>query len=418
MLSVTSVIVYSVYLISIYFVVFWLSVLFQKGSIEDKTKELKNNPLVTIAIPVYNENKTIKRTIQSAMGLDYPKDKIEIIVINDGSTDNTAEIVEKIIKENSVSNIKLINQRNSGKGKALNNAIKKSKGEFFVCLDADSFVKEDALKKMLPEFEDQEVAIVLPLMKVKDPKNIVEKIQWYEYLINFFYKKLMAKLDCVHVSPGPFSVYKKKVLEKIGNFDEDNLTEDLEITLRAQKHHYKIVQVLSTEVYTYAPKTIKAFYKQRRRWYKGTILNIIKHKDMMFNSNYGDFGIMQLPSVLLSGVMILSIILITLYNYLLKPLYNRIYDLSFVDYDFLYFTNKWFQDFWILDINIVNIFFGTVIFILSISIIILANKYSKEKTFRYGILTMPAYILFYGLLLFGTWFGVVIEFLVGKKQKW
>ena len=265
----------------------------------------------SILIPAYNEDKTIKRTIQSVINLDYPKDRLEIIIVNDGSTDNTAEIVKKIINEKCGSYIKLINQKNGGKGVALNNAIKKAKGEFFVCLDADSFIKEDALKKMLPEFENPDVAIVLPLMKVKNPQTIVEKIQWYEYLINFFYKKLMAKLDCVHVSPGPFSVYRKKILEKIGSFDENNLTEDLEITLRTQKYHYKIVQLLSTEVYTYAPKTLKAFYKQRRRWYKGTVLNLVKHRSMMFNPKYGDFGMMQLPGVLLSGVMILSIILIT-----------------------------------------------------------------------------------------------------------
>lgn len=417
MISAASIIIYVIYLISLYFAIFWLSVLFQKG-IKDEEKKLQNRPYVTVAIPAYNEGKTIERTIKSVIDLDYPKDKLEILIINDGSKDNTEEITKKVIIENSEFDIRLINQKNSGKGAALNTAIKKAKGEFFVCLDADSMVKEDALKKILPEFEDPKVAIVLPLMKVKDPKKLIEKIQWYEYLINFFYKKLMAKLDCVHVAPGPFSAYRKKILEELGGFDEDNLTEDLELALRTQKNNYKIVQLLSTEVYTYAPTNFKEFYKQRRRWYKGTIFNLIKHRKMIFNYKYGDFGMFHLPSVMLSGAIILTIVLITLYNYLLKPLYHKIHDLSFVNYDFLYFMNKWAENFQLIDLNVVNIFFGIVTFILGIGIIILANKYAVEKTFRYGVIVMPVYLIFYGLLMFGVWFGVLIELITGKKQKW
>lgn len=416
MISTTSIILYAIYLISIYFVVFWISCLFQ--GIKDEEKELKTTPTVTVAIPAYNEEKTIEETVTSVINLDYPKGKLEILVINDGSTDDTEKIVQRMIKENKKSNIKRINQKNSGKSVALNKAINMSKSEFFVCLDADSMVKEDALKKMLPEFEDPDVAIVLPLMKVKDPKSMLEKIQWYEYLINFFYKKLMSKLDCVHVAPGPFSTYRKKILEKLGGFSEHNLTEDLEITFRVQKHHYKVIQLLSTEVYTYAPRTFKAFYKQRNRWYKGTIFNLIDYKNMIFNSKYGDFGMMHLPSIILSAVIIIMLTLIIGYRSVLKPLYNKIYDLSFVNYDIFYFIKKGFENFQILDLSFVNIFLGVVIFILSIEIMILANKYAKEKMFRYGLVTIPVYLLFYGILTFIVWFGVLIELLTKKKQKW
>jgi len=417
MISIASIIIYTIFLISIYFAVFWLSVLFQKG-ISDEGKEIKETPLVTVTIPAYNEEGTISRTVRSVLNLDYPKKKLEIIIVNDGSTDRTEKIVKRLIQKEKGCKIRLINQENSGKGVAINKAIKHAKGEFFVCLDADSMVKEDALKKMIPEFDNQDVAIVLPLMKVKDPKNMLEKIQWYEYLINFFYKKLMARLDCVHVAPGPFSMYRKSVFEKIGKFSENNLTEDLEIAMRAQKSNYKIVQILSTEVYTYAPTTFKAFYKQRRRWYKGTLFNLFNYRKMIFNKNYGDFGILHLPTVLLSGIMILTIIFITAYNYVLKPLYHKIHDLSFVNYDFFYFFNKWLVNFQMLDLNTVNIFFGIVTFILGIKIIMLANNYAKERTFRYGVMLMPIYLVFYGILMFGVWFGILIELLIGKKQKW
>lgn len=419
MISITSAILYVIYLISLYFVIFWLSVLFQ--GIKDEEKKLKNIPYVTIAIPAYNEKETIEETINSVINLDYPKKKLEIIIINDGSTDNTGKIVKKIVKENKKNNIRLINQKNSGKSVALNNAIAKSKGEFFVCLDADSVVRKDALKKMLPEFEDPDVAIVLPLMKVKNPKNMLEKIQWYEYLINFFYKKLMAKLDCVHVSPGPFSVYRKKVLKELRGFSENNLTEDLEITLRVQKYHYKIVQLLSTEVYTYAPANFKEFYKQRSRWYKGTVFNLMDYKKMIFNYKYGDLGMMHLPSVMLSGGIIIILISVWGYNSILKPFYHKIYDLSFIDYSISFLVKKTLEsceNFQILDLSFVNIFLGIVIFILSVEIMILSVKYTKEKVFKYGFMVIPIYLLFYGLFMFAVWFGVLIELFIKKKQKW
>ncbi|MBU4502478.1 MAG: glycosyltransferase family 2 protein [Nanoarchaeota archaeon] len=417
MISLISIIIYFIFLLSIYFAVFWLTVLLQKG-IGDEEKELKGSPMITVAIPAYNEESTIGRTIKSVINLDYPKDKLEIIIVDDGSKDNTANIAKKIIAKNNKLDISLIMQKNAGKGSALNAAIKKAKGEFFICIDADSMVREDALKKMLPEFNDPDVAIVLPLMKIKNPKNMLEKIQWYEYLINFFYKKLMAKLDCVHVSPGPFSMYRKKVLKELGEFDENNLTEDLEIAMRTQKHNYKIVQLLSTEVYTYAPTNLVAFYKQRRRWYKGTIFNLVKYRKLIFNPKYGDLGILHLPTVMLSGAIILTIIFVTAYNYVLKPLYYKIHDLSFVNYDYLFFINKWAANFQVIDINVVNIFFGIVTFILGITIIILANKYAQERTFRYGVMLMPIYLIFYGILMFGVWFGVLIEFITGRKQRW
>lgn len=418
MLSVTSVIVYASFMLSLYFTIFWLLGLFENGGIKDEDKECKNTPSVTVAVPAYNESGTIEKTVESLINLDYPREKIEIIIVNDGSKDNTEKIVKKIISENKDYDIKLINQKNSGKGAALNNALRRAKGEFFICLDADSMVKEDVLRKMIPEFENPDVAIVLPFMKVKNPKKLLEKIQWHEYILNFFYKKLMADLDCVHVSPGPFSMYRKKVLEDLGSFKEDNLTEDLEIALRAQKHNYKIVQLLSAEVYTYAPKTLKAFYKQRNRWYKGTMLNLLSYRNLLFNKKYGDFGIMHLPSVMISGILVLFLVMVTLFKFVIEPLYQKIYDLSFVNYNIMPFVKQGMENFQVLDFSVVNIFFGIVSFIIFLRFLILANNYAEEKTFKHGIIVIPIYLLFYSILMSGVWFGVLFGLIIGKKQKW
>ena len=139
------------YFISLYLVIFWLLTLYEKG-IRLAPRKLKKFPFVTICVPAYNEESNIKETIQSVIDLDYPRNKIEIIVVNDGSKDNTKKVVEKLIRENKDTNITLINQKNQGKGAAMNNAIRRAKGEFFVPLDADSIVQKEALKVLLPHF--------------------------------------------------------------------------------------------------------------------------------------------------------------------------------------------------------------------------------------------------------------------------
>lgn len=131
------IIIWGAYVVSLYFTIFWLLVYLDFGA-EDKIKPLKKYPKVTIAIPAYNEEKTIAETIKSAVNLDYPKNKLEILVINDGSRDKTKQITELLTKK--YSNVKLINQINQGKAVALNTALSKAKGEFFICLDADSFI--------------------------------------------------------------------------------------------------------------------------------------------------------------------------------------------------------------------------------------------------------------------------------------
>jgi cellulose synthase/poly-beta-1,6-N-acetylglucosamine synthase-like glycosyltransferase len=310
MVSTLQIIVWAVFFISLYIIVFWLLTFMEY--IDKKPKKIKNLPLVTIAIPAWNEEKTIEKTINSVIDLEYPKNLIEIIVINDGSKDNTSKIVMDIIKHNRNVDIRLINQNNAGKGAALNKALKESKGGIFVVLDADSFVDKESLINMIHTFSSNDVAVVLPLMKLNNPKSWIQKLQWVEYVINFFYKSLNSVLNCVHVAPGPFSAYRKKILIELGGFDEKNLTEDLEITLRIQKANYRVVQLTNAIVYTNAPSSLMSFYKQRNRWYKGTMFNLFSYKKMLMNVKYGDFGVLQMPQILISGFLAVLLIFLTL----------------------------------------------------------------------------------------------------------
>jgi len=410
-----------VYFLSFFFVVFWLITFFTKPELT-KIKRLKRFPLVTIAVPAYNEEKYIQKTIRSLIKLDYPKDKLEIIAINDGSTDQTKNKVNEIIKKYPQYNLKIINKKNQGKGAALNNAIKISQGEFFVCLDADSFVQRNALKKILPHFEEEEdIAVVLPCLKTKEGKNLVQKIQRYEYIVNMFYKELMAKLDCIRVTPGPFSVYRKSILQKVGGFDENNLTEDLEMALRLQKHNYKLVQTLETNVYTIPPISFKELLKQRNRWYKGSVLNTLKYKKMIFKKKFGDFGMMQMPLTLISGAMTITIVASFLY-FLLKPIINKIHQFILIGFDsssLFIFLKNWFSDFHLLDLDFILISLAIIMCITSFYVLKKSHLNTKEKVFRYGPIPLFFYIFLYFLILGIVWVNIGFDLLFKKQQqKW
>ncbi|MBI2110111.1 glycosyltransferase family 2 protein, partial [Candidatus Woesearchaeota archaeon] len=197
-------IIWFAYLFFLYFVIFWLLV-YLDANLNERPVRRKDTPFLSIAIPAYNEEDSIARTIDSVLKLDYPREKFEIMVVNDGSRDNTKEIVEDTIKGNKGFNIILLNQENKGKGEAMNTALEKARGEFFITLDADSFIKSDAANKLLGFFDSEKVAAVLPVIKIASEKGFWSKMQYCEYLINFFLKKLYGDLDCIHVTPGPFS---------------------------------------------------------------------------------------------------------------------------------------------------------------------------------------------------------------------
>ncbi len=405
-----------VYVICLYFAVFWFLV-FLDGNYDMKKKKLEKLPKVSVIVPAYNEESRVLLTLRSIIGLNYPKDKLQVIVINDGSTDKTSEVVQNFIKKKKEFDIILVNQENQGKGAALNKGLKLSKGEYFVCLDADSYVKPDALKKMLPYFSDDTVAAVLPILKVRKPKNLLQRMQWFEYIINMFYKELMGKLDCIHVAPGPFSVYKKSVLVKLGGFDsKGNLTEDLEMALRLQKNHYRLVQLLDAEVHTSAPSTVKALYKQRNRWYKGAINNALNYRKMFFNKKYGDFGMIQMPTIIIAGIIAFTMIISMAY-YAISPHIANIIKLGAVGFDFMTLIRTFHFNFSFLDLNYTLITIGA--FMLCASLVILKKSHTntREPVFKYGVYPLLAYIFFYFLLLGAMWVGIAFDIVFRRKQQ-
>lgn len=410
-------IIWILYFVGVYFSLFWLSVLVFDSS-SNSRKKYKVWPTVSIILPMYNEEDAIEMTLDSVFNLDYPKKKLKIICVNDGSTDNTLKIVKKINKKY---DFILINQKNQGKYVALNNALKKIDSDFFACFDADSFTDSNSLKSMIEEFDEKNVAAVMPIMKVHNPENLLQQVQWLEYIINIFYKYIMGKIDCIHVTPGPFSIYRTKYVKELGGFRKAHLTEDLEMALRLQDNHYKLKQSLDAVVYTKSPKRLKAFISQRTRWYQGTFFNIKDYKHFLFNKEYGEFGFFHIPLVAITGFLGLLGVLTVIYLFL-KGLFHTLNRWYLTNFDFVTYITSFKFNTTLLDLNWQTLFQTTVLFSLIFIVIYLSFIGTKErinffKGFKYFFMFIY-FFLIYKFIIGYIWAKVTFRIIFKKANKW
>src|SRR3990167_4373094 len=274
-------------------------------------KDIQKFPTVTIIVPCFNEERTVDNTIRSLLNLDYPKEKLSIIIVDDGSTDGTGRA---LLRFESHPQISVLSKENGGKYTALNLALEKVQSELVGCLDADSFVNADALRKIVPFFQDTSIMAVTPSIKVFEPKSVLQYLQKIEYSWGIFLRRMLSSIGALYVTPGPFSIFRVRVFTELGGYAHGHHTEDLEIALRMQKHRYKIVNSHGAHVYTVAPKGLGALYRQRVRWTYGFLNNAIDYRGMFFNKKYGHIGIFILPIATSSIFSTLFIFSNTIWN--------------------------------------------------------------------------------------------------------
>lgn len=416
-------ILWTVYFISLYFSIFLVLVYFDKKDFfraEKSSLNLIKEPIVSVLIPAYNEEKTIERTLESVKNINYPKEKLDVIVINDGSKDNTEIKVKEFIKKNKLKHFRLISHKNKGKGASLNTALKIAKGEFFACLDADSFVEKDTLRKQLSFYykeNNPKLVIITPAMKVYKPKNVLQKIQWIEYLIMIFVGRITSQLDSLYVAPGPFSLYRTDVIKEVGGFHENHLTEDQEIAYRVQEKHYRIKQCFDAYVFTVSPDKLVPFYKQRRRWYLGSVTCAYSYKQLIANKKYGDFGIMQMIKNIIGYFLALSGMAFAFY-FLIWPFILKIKNGLMIHFDFLPFLKTFQFTFDPLFIDIPKVIIFGALFFTSAFFFYQAHVNAKEKMRGVGYIPIIPYFAFYYLLKGCILILSLYEFSRGKKIKW
>ena len=374
-------------------------------------------PKVSILIPAFNEEKSIEGTIKSVLATDYPKNKLEIIVIDDGSIDNTLKIAKKFQGKHEGKIIKVFTKKNGGKGSALNFGIKKSIGEIIFSMDADTFVHPESVKKMVRYFKNKQVMSVTPGITIYKPKTILQRIQQSEYLLGLFLRKTFATLNAIHITPGAFSAYRKNFFERYGGYDEDNITEDLELALRIQLEGYIIENSPEAQVQTIAPKKFFHLLKQRRRWYVGLMRNTLKYKKI-FSSKYGDLGMFVMPVAWISiffAVFVTSYLAVNI----LRNIQEELVFLSSINFDFSGTLNLSFyaleRFFFLILTNPVIIFIGIFLIILRVYLIYASKKQGKIP----GIEANLYLFLIFFALLFGFWWIVsIIYALLNRKVSW
>lgn len=295
--QILSALMYPFLFLSLYFQVLLLLSFFEnrKKIKDEEFHKLENFPKVSVAVPCWNEEKTLAGTLDSLIHLDYPKDKLEIIIVDDGSKDDTL-LIAKEYEKKYPNIIKAIHKENGGKHTAVNLALEKSTGELFGCLDADSFVAPHTLKTIVAYFENNEkIMAVTPCIHIRHPRTFIQRLQAVEYLMGVFLRKSFGQLDAIQVTPGPFSIFKKSVFDVIGNYRKAHNTEDYEITLRMHKAQFKIANAHKALVYTLGPSTLRGFFFQRLRWARGFLENSLDYKELFFKKKYGNFGMFTLP---------------------------------------------------------------------------------------------------------------------------
>lgn len=357
----------------------------------DEEVKLKFYPKVTVIVPCFNEENHIYHSIRSLLGMNYPQNKLSIFLIDDGSTDNTWKFIQKFEK---YPNIKIFQKENGGKYTALNLGLEHTESDFVGCLDADSVVDKEALVRIMSYFEaDPDAMAVVPSLVVDSPKGIIQNAQRVEYNMGIYLKKLFGFLGAIDVTPGPFTIFKKKVFIDLGPYKHAHNTEDMEIAYRMQTHRYKIDHCNDAYVYTKTPLTIKKLFVQRLRWQYGFINNTLDYRGFLFKKNFGNFSFFALPMKVLT--------LFTLGFVFLRALYNltRFISDQIVIYQTIGFHGS------ILPKHFDLFFFNTgIVFFLTICIyslvvfsIIIGRKMTTKTKEKWGV----PYQIVYFFLVFG-----------------
>lgn len=408
-IDVQTVIFYIISFVAVYAQVFLLVTFFegrrkiryQKGSLT-----LAEYPSITVVIPCWNEGQTVLGTIDSLFNLKYPKEKLSIFIVDDGSTDNTWDVIQQF-KDHPM--IRIFRKENGGKHTALNHAIDFVTTDLVACLDADSFVDPESLVRMATYFVDDKTMAVAPSISIYKPKNIIQHAQKAEYEMAVFIKKMLGLIGGIHVTPGPFSIYRRKVFDIIGKYRKAHNTEDMEIAYRMQMHHLKIEQCNDAFVYTVAPNTVKKLYKQRLRWIYGFIRNTIDYRGIIARRQYGNFSMFTLPAGLFSIFALIYMTIFMLFQFIIS-ITHEIIKIKTVGFSFHPSFNFFF-------VNTTGVFFvGLIAYLFLLSALIIGKRMARRQAY---LSTDILYFISVFSFIAPVWiFQAVYKTIFNQKTRW
>jgi cellulose synthase/poly-beta-1,6-N-acetylglucosamine synthase-like glycosyltransferase len=293
-------------------------------------------PPVTVVMPAHDEESCIKSTVESVLAAEYPG-AVEVVVVNDGSTDRTGRIVSGIASGDR--RVKLVETDHVGKALAVNRGVEEAQGELIVMLDADSRLEKDALMRFADTFSDPTVGAASGIIRVEVNRNPLTWCQEIEYIYSSMWRYIFNKIGCTYILPG-FAAFRKTALRAVGCFSTDTLSEDCDVGLKLRKAGWHL-EMSPAVMYTNVPQTLSGVAKQRIRWGRGTVQVLRKHRDMILNPRYGLIGMYGLPNNIYFFIQGIIILPINLYEILNGYMIYFVKYGNYVTFDALAFFFNW-----------------------------------------------------------------------------
>jgi len=263
-------------------------------------------PKISILIPAYNEEKSIWKCVNSCLNQTRKPD--EIIIVNDGSTDKTLDILKRYLGKIVIVNLK----KNTGnKSKAQEMGLKFVTGDIFITTDADTILNRNFVKRIEESFNDKEVTAVCGYVESSEC-NWITNVRAINYLVGqTIYKKAQSYIGALFVLIGCGSAFRTDRFKKYVTFDHDNVTEDLDFTYKLKLANKKIILQEKAVVYTQDPNNLKSYFRQLYRWYSGGWYCLRKNKAILKRPNNAlILSLLYLESLIMGGIMVLSPLLL------------------------------------------------------------------------------------------------------------
>ncbi|MEU6541347.1 bifunctional polysaccharide deacetylase/glycosyltransferase family 2 protein [Streptomyces sp. NPDC047000] len=274
---------------------------------------------VSVIVPAYNEKECIANTLKSLARSTHP---VEIIVVDDGSTDNTAEIAESLGHPN----VRVIRQENAGKPAALNNGVRNASHDIVVMMDGDTVFEPDTVRQLVQPFADPEVGAVAGNAKVGNRDTLIGAWQHIEYVMGFnLDRRMYDLLRCMPTIPGAIGAFRREAVLGVGGMSHDTLAEDTDITIAMHRAGWRVVYQEHAKAWTEAPGSLGQLWSQRYRWSYGTMQALWKHrKSLTDRGPSGRFGRIGMPLVVVFQIV----------TPLFAPLIDvfTVYSMIFVDF--------------------------------------------------------------------------------------
>ncbi|WP_127499328.1 bifunctional polysaccharide deacetylase/glycosyltransferase family 2 protein [Actinoplanes solisilvae] len=250
---------------------------------------------VSVIVPAYNEKEGIEAAVRSLAGGDYPD--IEVVVVDDGSTDGTASLVEQM----RLPNVRVVRVPNGGKSNALNTGVALARHDLIVTVDGDTIFEPDSIRQLVQPFADPTVGAIAGNVKVGNRERMVAAWQHIEYVIGFnLDRRLYEVLGIMPTVPGAIGAFRREALAQVGGISDETLAEDTDVTMAMLRQGWRVVYAEDAKAWTEAPATLEQLYRQRYRWSYGTMQAMWKHRGALLDK--GRFGRVGLPFLALFGV--------------------------------------------------------------------------------------------------------------------